>query len=90
MNWEVIISAVVIVVGWFIGHRLSSKRDRSNKRRDLRVSYLIEAWRNLENCTNRNDLDTASILEKAIADINLFGSDRQIELAQQLVIKIKN
>jgi hypothetical protein len=83
MNWEVIISAFVIVIGWFIGHLLSSKRNRDNKRRELQISYLIEAWRNLEDCTIRNDLTRASIIEKAIADVNLFGSKRQIDLAQK-------
>ena len=83
MNWEIIISAFVIVVGWFIGHALSSLRDRSNKRRELRVGYLIEAWRNLADCTGRSDLARASILEKAIADINLFGSEIQIDLAKK-------
>ena len=78
-----LITSMVAIIGWFVVHRLSSNRDRANKRRELRVQYLIEAWRKLENASNRSDNSRSNDLETAIADIQLFGSSRQIELAQK-------
>ncbi len=40
-----IITAVVAVVGWFIVHELSISRDIKNKRIELKIKYLIEAYR---------------------------------------------
>lgn len=72
------------ISGWFVANRLSVRRDRMNKRRDLRVQYLIEAYRRLENASNRDVLPTEHerALESAIADIQLFGSPTQVELAK--------
>jgi len=78
-----LITSIVVIIGWFTVNWLSSNRDRANKRRDLRVQYLIEAWRRLENATGRSDDSRSADLETAIADIQLFGSPRQIELAQK-------
>jgi Tfp pilus assembly protein PilO len=91
MSSELIISllvtTVVAIVGWYAAHRLSAARDRANKRRELRVQYLIEAHRRLENASNRPDLRVvASEFEKAIADIQLFGTPRQVALAREFAV----
>jgi len=78
-----LITAIFAIVGWFVAHYLSSNRERARKRHDLRVQYLIEAWRRLENASNRHDDSRYDDLERAIADIQLFGSREQIELAQR-------
>jgi len=80
-----LITSIVTITGWFFAHRLASARDRANKLRDLRVEYLIEAWRRLEGASNRQDSLRAGDIESAIADIQLFGSLRQIELARKFV-----
>jgi hypothetical protein len=48
-----LIPTVVAIVSWFVGSWLSVRRDRANKRRDLRVQYLIEAYRCLAVGANR-------------------------------------
>ncbi|MCZ6490613.1 MAG: hypothetical protein O7A06_08790, partial [Acidobacteria bacterium] len=59
-------------------------RDRANKRRDLIVKYLVEAYRRLESCSNRESGDyNLTPLESTIADIQLFGSSKQCRLAQE-------
>jgi hypothetical protein len=85
MNWELLvpllITTVVAVVGWFSGHSLSASRDRANKHRDIRLEYLIEAYRRLENAGGRDlpsSPEQSRDLESAIADIQLFGSLAQI------------
>ena len=89
MNWglliPLLITTVTAVAGWLVAHRMAAKRDQLNKRRDLRVQYLIDAYRKLESVSNRdeNTAEWAEKLESAIADIQLFGSARQVALAQE-------
>ena len=90
MNYEIlkialplITTSIVTIVGWFIAYRFSVEKDRANKRKDLRVNYLIDAWRKLEFAVNREDYDRVEFLGKPIADIQLFGNSRQVALAQK-------
>ena len=79
-----LIGAGVIVVGWKVAHRQELERDIVAKRRELRIQYLIEAYRRLEYVSNRPlTPETAPDFERAIADIQLFGSPDQVVLAQE-------
>ena len=77
-NLSVIISSTAVVCtvcGWFIGHNLSRKRDLENKKKEIRISYLINAFRQFENAVQKDyNSDEFTKLESAIADIQLFGS----------------
>ena len=90
MNFQLLIplliTAIVTIAGWYIVHLFATKRDRKNKQKELRINYLIEAWRKLEYASNRKDVNAVEYVEKPIADIQLFGTKKQIELA----IKIAN
>ncbi|HGF7228226.1 TPA: hypothetical protein AB5B86_003675, partial [Vibrio cholerae] len=48
MSWQflfpVIVSILLAVFGWVVGHKLTSQRDIRNKQRELRVKYLLEAY----------------------------------------------
>lgn len=79
------LAAIVAVLGWFIVHRLSVRKELSARRRDLRVQYLIDAYRRLEGAAQRADPEKRKEFESAIADIQLFGSGRQIALVHELV-----
>ena len=73
-----LIGALVVAVGWWVAHQSELNRDRIAKRRDLRVKYLIDAYRSLESSSNRRpSLPAASEIESAIADIQLFGTPGQ-------------
>ncbi len=39
------VPAIIVVVGWFVAHQFNVYRDRQNKRRDLRVNFLLDAYR---------------------------------------------
>lgn len=87
----VLIPTIIAIAGWFVVNRHAMNRDRLNKKMDLQVKYLIEAYRLIEKSANRpkefnNDLE----LESAIADIQLFGTARQVQLAQQFALDIAN
>jgi hypothetical protein len=73
------------IVGALLGHRLTRERDREQRRRELVLTYLIDAWKNLETGSRDNvDIHRKSeALEKAIADIQLFGSPEQIGMASE-------
>ncbi len=84
VNWSLliplIVTTVVAVSGWVAGHRLNSERDLHNKRVELRIKYLLEAYRNLEASVeteiSRENLD---VLESAISDIQLLGTPEQVD-----------
>ena len=79
-----VLSLGTSVVGWWIVHHFSSRRDLANERRRLRVTYLLEAYRRLESSSNRTDMTSHwANFESAIADIQLLGSPRQVAMARQ-------
>lgn len=67
-----------------LAHRFTSRRDVANRRSDLRIEYLITAYRTLVDVVHR-DLPPGSAdaraFEKGIADIQLLGSSKQVEMA---------
>jgi hypothetical protein len=74
------IPAVVAVIGWFAAHQFNVYRDRQNKRRDLRVQFLLDAYRRLESAANRPKKTQEQTLafESAVADIQLLGTPEQV------------
>lgn len=74
-----LVPAIVAVVGWFMAHQFNSYRDRVNKRRELRIQYLLEAYRRLESAANRPNKTEKQALdfESAVADIQLLGTPKQ-------------
>jgi len=80
-------SSIIIIWGWSFVHRKSAERDLANKRRELRVEYLIGAYRRLENVSNREGtIESFAEVEKALADIQLFGTATQVELARSFIL----
>ncbi len=84
-NWNILfpllVTTLVAIVGWFVAHRLAAARDRANKRREFRISFLIDAYRRLEFSSRRqHDSETVKALESALADIQLMGSPEQVAL----------
>lgn len=100
MNWQLLfpllVTSIVTMVGWYIIHHLARKRDFDNKKKEIRINYLIEAWRKLEYVANRETADRAEAREKiietieqSIADIQLFGTSRQVDLVKTLLANLK-
>jgi len=75
------LAAFVAIVGWGVAHRLSIAKDQSTKRRDMRIQFLLEAYRRLESAANRPEAEKEEQdkFESALADIQLLGTKRQIE-----------
>lgn len=87
-----LITSLITIFGWYVLHKLTKKREQENKKKNLRVDYLIDAWSKLEYGSNR-DIDEKEFVEyfeKPIAMIQLFGTLNQIDLAQKVAEEIKN
>lgn len=94
MNFELLIplliTSLTTIFGWYILHKLTKKREQENKKKELRIKYLIDAWSKLEYASNRdkNAQEFIDYIEKPIASIQLFGTSKQIELAQKIAEQI--
>ena len=94
MDWiaafPAIIGAVIVIAGWPVVHYFNLRRELAAEKRKLRVSYLIEAYRRIEDAGNRplkkgsKQLDN---METAIADIQLLGTPHQVLLVQNIVVE---
>jgi len=82
MNIEILVTASIVIIGWLVAHLLTRHRERIGKRQDKRTEYLINAYRKLESSANRDATrEMANNIESAIADIQLFGNEKQINFA---------
>lgn len=97
MNWQLLIPLLVTtsvaICGWLVGHWFNARRDQQNKRREVRVKYLIDAYQHLETASCRELIhgsEFAKGFESAIADIQLFGTNGQVQMAKALAEAIAN
>jgi hypothetical protein len=74
----IVVGVLVAVAGWLVNEFFA----RRSVRRNLRVEYLLSAYRRLEHASNRQmTVDHESALEEAVSDIQLLGSRLQVEMA---------
>lgn len=88
MNNDLIIQCIITVIGWIVVYIFAIRQNTQIKKKEVTIEYLIQAWGKLENASNRKDNRYNTEIETAIADIQLFGTKRQIELAQQFAEEI--
>lgn len=74
-----------------LAHRFTSRRDLINRRSQLRIQYLLTAYRNVADTAHR-DLEgsyrDARAFEEGLADIQLLGSRPQAEMARHIAYKM--
>jgi hypothetical protein len=85
---NIIVPIISAAFGLILGHWLSLRRDFENKKREIRINYLIEAYRKLERgaipiAKNFNKGD----FESAIADIQMLGNPEQVNIAYEFARK---
>lgn len=83
-----IISPIMFIVGLFTGHWLTSRREFNNKRREIRVQYLIQAYRSIASAANRQGTMTDEQrlkIESAIEDIQLLGDEEQLKVLNNMI-----
>jgi hypothetical protein len=89
MDWKAltpaIVGALIVAVGWVVSHYLNKSRDIAAEKRKTRISFLIEAYRRLEDAGNRplrKGSKHVTDIESALADIQLLGTPKQVDLAR--------
>src|ERR1019366_6104333 len=67
----------VAIVGWWVVNR----QQRHAVRRDMKIDYLLNAYRQLELVTNREPTqEHGQSIEEAVADVYLLGTPKQVML----------
>lgn len=80
------VPALVAAVGWIIGHWLNSRRELSNRRREARLKGLETAYMRIAMFAHRELDDTYKAeFEKFVAEIQLYGTPKQIKLMGEIV-----
>ncbi|HPG70279.1 MAG TPA: hypothetical protein PLO37_25840 [Candidatus Hydrogenedentes bacterium] len=77
-----LISTLVAILGWIVGHKLNARRDRINKHREMRLQYLVSAYQKLTNSAGKeikSGSDEARWQAEAVSDIQLLGTQQQID-----------
>lgn len=90
-----LIGAGVLVIGWSVVSRQDDERAVTNRQRQLRTEYLIEAFRAIESTARRNpeieeDRKKMMSMEGAITDIQLLGDKKQVRVALDLAKSLNN
>lgn len=87
---KILVTVILAVLGWIIGHYFNSKRTRDQKRREISVEHLINAYRILTNeISHRKETpERSEKLENILSDIQLFGSSYQVQLAKDLAVEV--
>jgi hypothetical protein len=86
---QVLVSAVVALLVVVLGHAFTLRRERQNRRQEQRIGYLVSAYRAFAKANNHPRLyEVAEELEQAVADVQLFGTPRQANLARQFAIDL--
>jgi hypothetical protein len=85
---KILVPVLIAIFGWVVVHWFSMGRDRSNKIRDLKTKYLIEAFQKIS--LNVYDDSDKSKIESALVDIQLFGQPEEVELAHKFMYTIAN
>jgi hypothetical protein len=82
-----ILSFISAILGGLVAHFLSIYRDRASKRRELQTKYLIDIWNDLDAAGNPKDKSDSLRMERAITNIQLFGSEEMIVAARANAIE---
>lgn len=78
----------IAVIGWWAAHYFTAIRDIRNKQREQRISYLIEAFKDLNylriHASSLDIKDLSTILIRITNNIELFGTQHQIDQFREL------
>jgi len=69
---------------------LTARRELNAEKRKIRINFMIEAYRKLENgsCRGSNQEKYSEQFHSAIADIQILGSPTQVEIAQEIALAL--
>ena len=84
IEWKYVIPIVTAIAGLIGGHFFTNRRESLKRKKEMRIEYLVNAYRKLEKGASPTSADySAGEFESAISDIQLFGSGEQVILAHR-------
>ena len=88
MNETLVSQITIAIFSAVVTYFLAIYENITFKKKEVTIKYLIDAWGMLERASCREDNRYNTDVEIAIANIQLFGTTRQIELAQKFIEEI--
>ena len=83
------VTVLLAVAGWMVSHGLSVKREIEQKKREIRVQHLREAYLKLANVADTGNLQANIVdIQQAFNDIQLFGELSQIDLIECIIRQV--
>ncbi|MEA3323967.1 MAG: hypothetical protein U9Q37_02355 [Euryarchaeota archaeon] len=77
----IIVTILLVVGGWAAVHFLSLRREIEQKKREIRVQYLKDAYIKLAEAVDRGSIvDNIKDIQESFNVIQIFGDESQIEL----------
>jgi uncharacterized membrane protein YgcG len=78
---SLVVAVVLLAVRIFVMQRIQQRRQRENRQETERLKSLVVAYRSLAGSFTPATGEQQGQMEEALADVVLFGSIRQVELA---------
>lgn len=78
---SLVVAVALLAVRIFVMQRVQQRRQRENRQETERLKSLVAAYRSLAGSFTPATGDQRAQLEEALADVVLFGSIRQVDLA---------
>jgi hypothetical protein len=78
---SLVVAVVLLAVRIFVMQRIQQRRQRENRQETERLKSLVVAYRSLAGSFTPATGEHQAQMEEALADVVLFGSIRQVELA---------
>ncbi len=87
---SLVIAVILLAIRVFVMQRVQQKRQRENRQENERLKSLVAAYRSLAGSFTPARQDHTPQLEETLADLILFGSIAQVELAVACATALKN
>jgi uncharacterized membrane protein YgcG len=85
---SLVLAVVLLLIRIFVMQRVQRERQRENRQETERLRHLVTAYRSLAGSFGAPGRADLAQIEEALADIILFGSIRQVELAAECAAAI--
>ena len=87
INLGILLSSILLVVGWLVTYYSQRSQERFVRQMEFRHDYQIQAYRVFTRALNSGTAGRADFeeLEKALIDVQLFGSDEQLEEVRNVI-----
>ncbi|EUJ09231.1 hypothetical protein Meth11DRAFT_0015 [Methylophilaceae bacterium 11] len=87
---SLVVAVILLAIRVFVMQRVQQKRQRENRQESERLKSLVAAYRSLAGSFTPARQDHTPQLEETLADIILFGTIAQVELAVACATSLKN